>query len=264
MPAAARHARALLVRDRDAPRKRRRQLPGEAEELPDLALHERRVQLRPAGRCDALGDRRDLGVEGVARALGEVRVAVPRDHAQVHGDPARKLLVAAREHVHERERIDVRHVQPPGEQLDERRARGRRDADRAVVADQGDPGRAVVETERVGADDRLVDPAVAALEDLAVLVDEEVVADVVPAVALHVVDVVPAHDRRRLGRRVVVRVDGVVDQDEAERGRVDGTLVAPDRLVGAPRLPRDDGRRARDAEPPRGDPLDRAPEEVRA
>ena len=76
------------------------------------------------------------------------------------------------------------------------RAADRRRAD--VVADHCDPDRAGVEPFGVRADHVLVDAAVAALEHLPVLVDEKVVADVVPAVALHVVDLDPAHDRRRL------------------------------------------------------------------
>ena len=75
----------------------------------------------------------------------------------------------------------------------------------AVRPEQRDPDRAGVEPLRVRADDVPLDAAVAALEHLPVLVDEKVVADVVPAVALHVVDLDPAHDRRRLRRRVRVR-----------------------------------------------------------
>jgi len=48
------------------------------------------------------------------------------------------------------------------------------------------------------ADHVLVDPAVATFEHLPVLVDEKVVPDVVPAVALHVVDLDAAHDRSGL------------------------------------------------------------------
>jgi len=50
----------------------------------------------------------------------------------------------------------------------------------------------------VRADHVLVDPAVATFEHLPVLVDEKVVPDVVPAVALHVVDLDAAHDRSGL------------------------------------------------------------------
>ena len=60
----------------------------------------------------------------------------------------------------------------------------------------------VLKPSRVRADHRAVDAAGAALEDAAVGVDEEVVADVVPAVRAHVVGVDRADDRRarRLAR----------------------------------------------------------------
>ena len=64
------------------------------------------------------------------------------------------------------------------------------------VAEAGDAGRGAVPALRLRADDGLVDPARTALEDLAVLVDEEVVADVVPAVAVAVVAGDAEHDRR--------------------------------------------------------------------
>ena len=97
-----------------------------------------------------------------------------------------------------RERVEVGEIQPPGEYLDERGALGGGEPRPVVVAEQGHPDGAVVEAERMGTDDRLLHPAVAALEDLAVLVDEEVVADVVPPVSEHVVGLDPADDRRGL------------------------------------------------------------------
>ena len=87
-------------------------------------------------------------------------------------------------------------------------------------ADHGDADRAGVEAARIRADHVLVDAAVAALVDGAVAVDEEVVADVVPAVRLDVVDLDPAHDRGRLRGRVVVRARRVVHDREADRRRV--------------------------------------------
>ena len=83
---------------------------------------------------------------------------------------------------------------------------------RTVRSEHGDADRAGVEPFRMRADDGLVDAAVAALEDLPVLVDEKVVADVVPAVALHVVDLDPAHDRGRLRGGVRVAAGRVVDE----------------------------------------------------
>ena len=92
----------------------------------------------------------------------------------------------------------MRDVQPPGEQPRERTLRGGRDRARRVVADHGDADRARVEPLRVGADHVPVDSARPALEDVAEPVDEEVVADVVPAVSAHVVELDRAHDRGRV------------------------------------------------------------------
>ena len=81
----------------------------------------------------------------------------------------------------------------------------------------GHAGRVAVVALGLRADhDRLVDAAGPALEDLAVLVDEEVVADVVPAVRVPVVLRDPEHDRRGVGGRVVVRGDRVVDEGDPD------------------------------------------------
>ena len=85
----------------------------------------------------------------------------------------------------------------------------------------------------------LVQPAVTALEGLAVLVDQHVVANVAPAEVLGVVGVDAAHDARRLFFGVVIRSGGVVD------GRRDHAIVvvrvaAPHPFVGAPALARND------------------------
>ena len=108
----------------------------------------------------------------------------------------------------------------------------------------------------------LVDPAVTAFEDLAVLVDEKVVADVVPAVPLHVVELDRANDRGRLRLRVRVRARRVVDDRV-----VDGVGVvrrsATDRLVRVPARTGDDRRRAREIGPLRRRRLPRRSDEVR-
>ena len=83
-------------------------------------------------------------------------------------------------------------------------------ADRGVVADVRDPRRLRVEALRVSPDHGLVEAAGAALVERAVLVDESVVADVVPAVRVAVVAADGEHDLRRLFRRVVVEGDGVM------------------------------------------------------
>ena len=140
--------------------------------------------------------------------------------------------------------------------------------DGVEVADRRHREGVLVVVERVRADDRLVDAAVAALPDPAEPVDEEVVADVAPAAGLHVVGVDAAQDRRHLGLGVVVGVDRVVDEAAADRAVAQGALVA-DALVGAPLgagvdrrlrdgLARARGWRARPCEPDPGAALQRA------
>jgi hypothetical protein len=103
---------------------------------------------------------------------------------------------------HEREaarRVDVREVEPPGEQACERvlgDARWRAPFERADERDADRPG---IEALCVGADDVPRDPAEPSLIDGSEAVDEEVVADVVPAVPLDVVELDRPDDRRRLG-----------------------------------------------------------------
>ena len=91
----------------------------------------------------------------------------------------------------------MRDVEAPRQQLHERGTRGGRDRLRLVVADHRDSGAPGVEPLSVSADDVLRDSPASALEDLAVLVDEEVVTDVVPAVREHVIALDASHDRRR-------------------------------------------------------------------
>ena len=178
--------------------------------------------------------------------------------------PCRELRVSGRAPTEGRERIDVRHVQAPGEEPDQRGASRRCDRGRVVRPDQRDADRALVEPLRVRPDDVPVDTAPPAFEDLAVLVDEEVVADVVPAVREHVVALDPAHDRGRLRAAVRVRAGRVVDDREAQRVGVGGLLAPTNLLVRAPARPGDDQRRARLRDRPQPDLADRAPDVVRA
>ena len=85
----------------------------------------------------------------------------------------------------------------------------------------------------VGAPDLEQRAAAAALEDLAVLVDQEVVADVAPATALHVVRLRRADDRLRVAARVAVAAGGVVE-DHAPRLRAVARGVAAAVGAGAP------------------------------
>ncbi len=237
-------------------------MSAEADRRTELAGGLWRVDLRAAERRDVLGDLRQLGVERVAGAVGVAGVAMAGDCAQHDGHLGGEARVAARQPGQRRERIDVREVELPGEQLLERGLGGDRDAGARVVAEDGDAERACVESHRVRTDHCLVDAAVAALEHLPVLVDQEVVTDVVPAVPLDVVQLDAAHDRGGLRLGVVVRPGGVMNDREVDRAHV-LRRHTPDRLVGAPGEPRDDRRRVRDREATSERALGRAPHVVR-
>ena len=129
----------------------------------------------------------------------------------------------------------------PAEQLRDRRHRGLGDRHGGEGAEHRDAGGLRVVALRLGADDRLLDPARAAFEDLPVLVDEEVVADVVPAVGVAVVLGDGEHHRGRLVGRVVVGGDGVMDEGHLHHAVVGRR--ARRHGGGAPRRARDDRRR---------------------
>jgi hypothetical protein len=84
----------------------------------------------------------------------------------------------------------------PADQARERVEAGLGERDGRERPDRRDPGRGRVVALGLRADHGLVDPARAALEHLAVLVDEEVVTDVVPAVGVAVVAGDAEHDAR--------------------------------------------------------------------
>ena len=137
-----------------------------------------------------------LRVDRVSRTVGQGAVAVARHGAKrddlgpaaYFGLPPDVIWVVERGSTWARSR---RH------EISETSAwpRGVRQRRADAVADVGDADAAGVEAERLGADHVARDPAVAALPDLAEAVDEVVVADVVPAVRLHVVGVDRAEDR---------------------------------------------------------------------
>ena len=153
-------------------------------------------------------------------------------------------------------------VQSPREELRERVQGGARRSRVVVRPEDRNTARPGVETLRVCANDVLVDATVTTLEDLAVPVDEEVVADVIPAVPLHVVHLDAAHDRGRLGSCVAVRPRGVVDERELQRSRV-ARRRPPDGFISTPRRTRNDPRRTCDRERARRQRIDRTPEKVR-
>src|SRR6266550_5241632 len=155
----------------------------------------------------------------------------------------------------------MREVEAPGQQIRECRARDGGWSARAVRPDHGNTDRAGVEPFGVCADDWFVDASVTALEDLSELVDEKVVADVVPTVALHVVDLDPTYDRRRLRRGVRVTAGRVMDE-----GKLEGACVArwctSDRLVRTPGLAVDQQWGAGQRNPPQRNPYFGAADEV--
>ena len=132
---------------------------------------------------------------------------------------------------------DAVDAQLPADDPRQRVESGLVERERGERAEARDAGRVVVEALRLGADHGRLDPARAALEDVAVAVDEEVVTDVVPAVGLDVVAGDAEHDPRRLLGRVLDRAGGVMD----ERGLHGAVARAAARrdLVGAPAGARD-------------------------
>ncbi len=189
------------------------------------------VRLLRLGRLGGeAADRRELVVQVLARAGGGPGVAVPVDG----------LEGAAADVLRPVHRVDARHAELPGEQRavgPQHRLRGARGLE---VADRRHRERVVVVAEGVGADDRARDPAVAALPDPAELVDQEVVADVAPALGLGVVRVDAAQHARDVVARVVVGVDRVVHESGADRAVARAAVAHP--LVGAPLLAGEDRR----------------------
>src|SRR5205823_3023095 len=148
--------------------------------------------------------------------------------------------------------VDVVAGRLPGQQFHQGvEGRGRGLVAAGVVTEHGDAGRPGVDRLGVGSDDApagvvlpgggLAGPVRAgepALVDPALLVDEEVVADVVPAVGPGVVGVDGPHGLGRVG--VVVGRHRVVDDQLGDRGELGVALAHP--FVGPP-LPAPDDRR---------------------
>src|SRR6185436_10345811 len=155
-------------------------------------------ELRQPDRPCLLRDDTEMGVERSPGTRCEARVAMARNGSQHDRNSGRVALVAAGDPRQARSRIDVGDVESPGEQIRKRSPSDLRRRARAVAAEHCDPDGTGVEPFGVCANDRSVDTAVPTLEHLPVLVDEKVVTDVVPAVALDVVDLDPPYDRRGL------------------------------------------------------------------
>ncbi len=154
-------------------------------------------------------------------------------------------------------------IEAPGEQLGDRLLRGARRSSAPVRSEQRDTDRPGVEALRMRSDHVAVDSAEPAFVHRAEAVDEEVVADVVPAVPLDVVELDALHDRRGLGPGVVVPAGGVMNDREAHLRR-ELRRRAPDRLVGSPGNARHDRRGHRRSRSPERNAELRAPYELRA
>ena len=171
---------------------------------------------RLRGRCDGI----QLGSDLCTRARRRESVAMAADDPEGRAPARRVAVVAAGDQGRAAERIDVSDVEAPGDELRERLAGRGRQSLGVAVADHGDPHGSGVEPARLRPDHRLVDPAGAPLEDPPEGIDEEVVADVLPAVRAHVVGVDRADDRGHVVGRVAVRRVGVVHEDHLRRVRV--------------------------------------------
>ena len=125
------------------------------------------------------------------------------------------------------------------------------------------PNEPVLNPSRVGADDVLPEAPPPSLVDDPESVDERVVPDVVPPVALDVVELDRADDRRTVLAAVVVRSRRVMDDGEAERRRGHGVVTAQC-LVGLPALARDHDRLGGARLLPHRNPGDGASHGVRA
>ena len=173
---------------------------------PTVPFGDERAQLAEAGIEQRAGTGRGARVavadHALERHLRARRVAAGRAARAGQGDLAQ-------------ERLSV-YLELPADVARERveRLGGRLGA--RMVGDARDAGRDRVEALRVGAEHGLVEPAGAALVEHAVLVDQRVVADVVPAVRVAMEAADREDDRRPLLRGVVVERDGVVDVDRAD------------------------------------------------
>ena len=206
---------------------------------------------RLAGAAGAGGDLvRDAAAQGwqlavahVPRAGGLVGVAVPED--DVHRDLGALFVLRGAttprgQHLFA-QRVGAVQRQLPREQVTHGGQRGGRRRHRGVRPDHRHARRPGVETTGVSSDDGPLQAAVAAFVDAAELVDEEVVADVVPAQALRVVGVEAAHLLGRLVGGVIVGRRRVMDVGHLHVRGV-RRLALAQALVRAPLGPADDGR----------------------
>ena len=217
------------------------QPPGDLGAVGPQVVPGARLLLPVAGAADLLlgdgADRAELGVADIAGAGRVADVSVPQDAG--HRDGGAGLVALGGPHVQSRPAVGVRDtgsVEEPSGHLAHGVQLGVRGADAAVVAHHGQAHGAGVDAPGVRSDAHPAGGcrhgAGAPLEDGAVLVDEEVVADVAPVQGDRVVVVDAPHDRGGLPGGVVVG-SGCVVHDDVARGRVVG-VPAHVGGVGAP------------------------------
>ncbi len=184
--------------------------------------------------CRPIADRLQLSVQRIAGAFGGAAVAVPAD--ALEGDRratgvAIRPAPAARHRHRARDRGAV-HGELPSDQASERvdRLGGLRDGREG--AEVRDPGREPVVTLGLSPDHRLIDAARPTFEDLPEPVDQEVVADVVPAVGVPVVLADRQHDSGGVLGGVVVGRHRVVHERH-----VDASVTGTGTRRAAPGLP---------------------------
>ena len=165
-------------------------------------------------------DGAELGVADVPGAGGVADIPVPQDPG--HRDGGSGLVALSGPHVQARTAVGVRDagtLEEPSGHPSHRAQLGIRGADAAVVTHHGQAHGAGVDATGVRPDAHLTGGsshrAGASFEDGAVLVDEEVVADVAPVEGDRVVVVDAPHDGGGLPGGVVVGTGSVVDDDVA-------------------------------------------------
>src|SRR5665647_1514317 len=154
------------------------------------------------GGC-ASADLSQLGIKVPARTGGLESIPVTRN--------ALEILIIRKDRAGGRNTAEV---ELPGEEPLVRIGHGLGNPCDIEVADGRDARGPPVVVQGLGADDRLVHPAEATLPGPAEAVDQEVVPDVVPTQALHVIGVDATDHLRHLARGVRVGADGVLHEGE--------------------------------------------------
>ena len=192
-----------------------------------------------------LADLRPLSNGVLAWAGSEVNVAVPEE-AVDPGRGTRRVARAAealRGQGDARGRINTRNRALPASKVGDGLQQRLRRLGSLIVTDHGDTPGIPVEATNVSSLYGLVEPAVAALVDGAVLIHQRVVSDIAPSQVLRMVLVRGAHLRGCLRAGVVIGARGVVQRNGLNAVVIVSTL-ASDALIRAPTGARDHARHA--------------------